>query len=256
MLFLIFLPLSISSFSLSSALLFLYRFSALFLFFAPFTFFPSVHAFFYSPRLYYSIIIHDKKRSEVKGCNHGKKGLTVEPKKANKPEIWTCLSLKYSNLQMNKVKSINHEVKEPRKDLKIQDLELKSVLVIQLSRNRNSTSSSVSARNKFQRQFWLEDGAIVQISVEATVLESERALGVEILTLHVSGGTKMLKEALNVVKDTKIELVGVTVLTSMSNKDLSKLGIARWTKSQVILLAKLAKKIGLNGIVCSAVEAD
>ncbi|VDN00280.1 unnamed protein product, partial [Onchocerca ochengi] len=169
----------------------------------------------------------------MKGYNHGKKDLTVKPKKANKPEIWTCLSLKYSNLQMNKVKSTNHEVKEPRKDLKIQDLELKSVLVIQLGRNRNSTSSSVSARNKFQRQFWLEDGAIVQISVEATVLESERALGVEILTLHVSGGTKMLKEALNVVKDTKIELIGVTVLTSMSNKDLSKLGIARRTKSQV-----------------------
>uniref|UniRef100_A0A8R1TMZ5 Uncharacterized protein n=1 Tax=Onchocerca volvulus TaxID=6282 RepID=A0A8R1TMZ5_ONCVO len=42
----------------------------------------------------------------------------------------------------------------------------------------------------------------------------------------------MLKEVLNVVKDTKIELIGVTVLTSMSNKDLSKLGIARRTKSQ------------------------
>ncbi len=87
-------------------------------------------------------------------------------------------------------------------------------------------------------------------------VEVIKALGVEILTLHVSGGTKMLKEALNVVKDTKIELIGVTVLTSMSNKDLSKLGIARRTKSQVILLAKLAKKIGLHGIVCSAMEAQ
>lgn len=90
----------------------------------------------------------------------------------------------------------------------------------------------------------------------ARTIEVIKVLDVEMLTLHISGGTKMLEEALNVVQGTKIKLIGVTVLTSMSNEDLSGLGVAREAKSQVILLAKLAKKIGLHGIVCSALEAQ
>ena len=80
-------------------------------------------------------------------------------------------------------------------------------------------------------------------------------LDIEMLTLHTNGGMKMLEEALNVVKDTKIKLVGVTVLTSMNNEDLNELGIDREVKSQVILLSKLTKKAGLYGVVCSALEA-
>ncbi|WP_353278974.1 orotidine-5'-phosphate decarboxylase [Wolbachia endosymbiont (group B) of Longitarsus flavicornis] len=90
----------------------------------------------------------------------------------------------------------------------------------------------------------------------ARTVEAIKALDVEMLTLHISGGTKMLKEALSIVQGKKIKLIGVTVLTSMGNEDLSELGVAREAKSQVILLAKLAKKIGLHGIVCSALEAQ
>ncbi len=90
----------------------------------------------------------------------------------------------------------------------------------------------------------------------ARTVEAIKALDVEMLTLHICGGTKMLKEALSVVQGKKIKLIGVTVLTCMINEDLSELGVARETKSQVILLAKLAKKIGLHGIVCSALEAQ
>ncbi|APR98901.1 orotidine-5'-phosphate decarboxylase [Wolbachia endosymbiont of Folsomia candida] len=90
----------------------------------------------------------------------------------------------------------------------------------------------------------------------AKTVEVIKDLSVEMLTLHVNGGAKMLAEALNVVKDTKIKLIGVTVLTSMGNEDLNELGIEREVKSQVILLAKLAKKIGLHGVVCSALEAQ
>ncbi len=90
----------------------------------------------------------------------------------------------------------------------------------------------------------------------AKTVEVIKVLNVEMLTLHISGGTKMLEEALSVVQGTKIKLIGVTVLTSMSNEDLNELGVAREVKSQVILLAKLAKKIGLYGIVCSALEAQ
>ncbi|QJT94959.1 orotidine-5'-phosphate decarboxylase [Wolbachia endosymbiont of Diaphorina citri] len=90
----------------------------------------------------------------------------------------------------------------------------------------------------------------------ARTVEAIKALDVEMLTLHISGGTKMLKEALSIVQGKKIKLIGVTVLTSMGNEDLSELGVAREAKSQVILLAKLAKKIGLHGVVCSALEAQ
>ncbi|WP_254229724.1 orotidine-5'-phosphate decarboxylase [Wolbachia pipientis] len=90
----------------------------------------------------------------------------------------------------------------------------------------------------------------------ARTVEAIKALDVEMLTLHISGGTKMLKEALSIVQGKKIKLIGVTVLTSMGNEDLSELGVAKEAKSQVILLAKLAKKIGLHGVVCSALEAQ
>ncbi|WP_341813710.1 orotidine-5'-phosphate decarboxylase [Wolbachia endosymbiont (group B) of Germaria angustata] len=90
----------------------------------------------------------------------------------------------------------------------------------------------------------------------ARTIEAIKILDVEMLTLHISGGTKMLQEALSIVQGTKIKLIGVTVLTSMSNEDLSELGVAREAKSQVILLAKLAKKIGLHGVICSALEAQ
>lgn len=90
----------------------------------------------------------------------------------------------------------------------------------------------------------------------ARTIEAIKILDVEMLTLHISGGTKMLQEALSIVQGKKIKLIGVTVLTSMINEDLSELGVAREAKSQVILLAKLAKKIGLHGVVCSALEAQ
>lgn len=87
------------------------------------------------------------------------------------------------------------------------------------------------------------------------VIKAEKDLNVEMLTLHVSGGEKMLKEALNMVQGTKIKLIGVTVLTSIDDKDLSTLGIEKEINTQVMLLAKFAKHVGLHGIVCSALEA-
>lgn len=80
-------------------------------------------------------------------------------------------------------------------------------------------------------------------------------LNIAMLTLHITGGVKMLKEALNVVRGTRIKLIGVTVLTSMDNEDLHECGIKKAVTSQVMLLAKLAKQSGLHGIVCSALEA-
>ncbi|MDD9331143.1 MAG: orotidine-5'-phosphate decarboxylase [Wolbachia sp.] len=92
-------------------------------------------------------------------------------------------------------------------------------------------------------------------TVDKTV-EVIKNLNIEMLTLHISGGTEMLRRTLSAVQDTKIKLIGVTMLTSMNNEDLNELGIEREVSSQVMLLAKLAQNVGLHGIVCSALEAQ
>ena len=50
-------------------------------------------------------------------------------------------------------------------------------------------------------------------------------------------------------------LIGVTVLTSMSDADLSELGYSETTQDRVLRLARLASESGLDGVVCSALEA-
>lgn len=87
-------------------------------------------------------------------------------------------------------------------------------------------------------------------------------LGVWMMNLHIQGGTVMMRQALAAVKDEASRLkrkapllIGVTVLTSMAEKDLADLGLRKTLKDQVLYLAKLAQSVGLDGIVASAQEA-
>ena len=83
-------------------------------------------------------------------------------------------------------------------------------------------------------------------------------LGVWMLTIHASGGRDMLNRAREAVDHSanKPLLIGVTVLTSMLNKDLQETGIRSSTETQVMRLAHLASEAGLDGVVCSAMEAE
>lgn len=83
-------------------------------------------------------------------------------------------------------------------------------------------------------------------------------LGVWMLNVHASGGRNMMETAIEALDKTshKPLLIAVTVLTSMSQDDLAELGMTRTVDDQVMLLAKLAKSSGLNGVVCSAKEAN
>jgi|TARA_B110000914_G_C15403360_1_gene418307 orotidine-5'-phosphate decarboxylase len=76
------------------------------------------------------------------------------------------------------------------------------------------------------------------------------------ITVHVSGGLEMLKKVKDSAKkvNKKIKILGVTVLTSFSEKSLKKTGHTRSIKNLVVQQAKLAKLAGLDGIVCSARE--
>ena len=80
---------------------------------------------------------------------------------------------------------------------------------------------------------------------------------IKYITVHISGGYEMLKAIRKKSKkiNKKLKILGVTVLTSFSDKSLKKTGHTKSIKNLVIHQAKLAKSAGLDGIVCSANEA-
>lgn len=83
-------------------------------------------------------------------------------------------------------------------------------------------------------------------------------LGVWMLNVHASGGLEMMQAARQAVQnsETKPLLIAVTVLTSMNQKALNKIGIQTDLATHVLNLAKLTKQAGLDGVVCSALEAS
>tara|TARA_B100000035_G_scaffold301776_1_gene298693 strand:- start:500 stop:1177 length:678 start_codon:yes stop_codon:yes gene_type:complete len=72
------------------------------------------------------------------------------------------------------------------------------------------------------------------------------------LTVHISSGLEALKAAKKVSGSTKI--AGVSVLTSLDNKNLREIGYNKSINNLVIQQTKLAKKANLDAIVCSAHE--
>jgi len=83
-------------------------------------------------------------------------------------------------------------------------------------------------------------------------------LGVWMLNVHASGGLEMMQKAREAVdtSNTKPLLIAVTVLTSMNQEQLNQIGIPGNLASHVLKLATLSKQAGLNGVVCSALEAE
>jgi orotidine-5'-phosphate decarboxylase len=84
-------------------------------------------------------------------------------------------------------------------------------------------------------------------------------LGVWMVNVHASGGSEMMtkaKSALDQFGEQPPLLTAVTVLTSMSESDLQGIGINRTPAEQVIHLASLTQRCGLDGVVCSAWEAE
>ncbi len=78
----------------------------------------------------------------------------------------------------------------------------------------------------------------------------------EFTTLHISGGSEMIKECINVkeTNQSKTNLIGVTVLTSFDEDGMREVGIYNSIDDQVLNLVKLANENNLDGIVCSPQE--
>ncbi|ADT87546.1 orotidine-5'-phosphate decarboxylase [Vibrio furnissii] len=83
-------------------------------------------------------------------------------------------------------------------------------------------------------------------------------LGVWMVNVHASGGERMMaasREILEPYGNDRPLLIGVTVLTSMEQRDLASIGLDVAPQQQVMRLATLTKNSGLDGVVCSAQEA-
>lgn len=93
----------------------------------------------------------------------------------------------------------------------------------------------------------------------AKAVTAAAELGVWMVNVHASGGLEMMskaKQALESYGEKAPLLIAVTVLTSMDQAQLSRLGIDKTPQEQVVYLAKLAKEANLDGVVCSAQEAE
>jgi orotidine-5'-phosphate decarboxylase len=83
-------------------------------------------------------------------------------------------------------------------------------------------------------------------------------LGVWMLNVHASGGEAMMRAARDAVAAVARPplLIGVTILTSLGDADLRKVGFSGSAEENVVRLARLTRASGLDGVVCSAREAQ
>jgi orotidine-5'-phosphate decarboxylase len=93
----------------------------------------------------------------------------------------------------------------------------------------------------------------------AQAVAAAAALGVDLLTLHASGGTAMLRAAREAVPPGEgPRLLGVTLLTSFSAADVEEVWDKelRSLREEVARLAAIAAEAGLDGVIASAMEAE
>lgn len=95
-------------------------------------------------------------------------------------------------------------------------------------------------------------------STVARIAEEATKLGVTMYNLHALGGLEMMQAALFATKSAAERLgvptpivLAVTILTSMDRNDLSHIGIPYPIEDEVLRLALLAKRAGLDGVVAS-----
>lgn len=93
----------------------------------------------------------------------------------------------------------------------------------------------------------------------AMAVKAAAEMGVWMVNVHCSGGLKMMaacREVLEQHSGNRPLLIGVTVLTSMEQEDLAGIGLDIAPQEQVLRLARLAEEAKLDGLVCSAQEAQ
>ena len=93
--------------------------------------------------------------------------------------------------------------------------------------------------------------------IKNTLVESIKSLknlNVNYATVHLLNGLDALKAANQAAQEINLKLLGVSVLTSFSNKDLESLGFNSKVEDQVQRLTKIAREANLHGVICSPLE--
>ena len=85
-------------------------------------------------------------------------------------------------------------------------------------------------------------------------VRSAVALGVEMTTIHLAGGPSMVAESVKAAEGAGTLVLGVTVLTSLSDADLNQIGVPHSAAQQVMQLAAMGVASGLRGVVASPLE--
>ena len=86
-------------------------------------------------------------------------------------------------------------------------------------------------------------------------VEGAQSLGVEMMTIHLSGGREMIAAAVQ-ARAPEMLLLGVTILTSVNDATLREVGVESPLEKQVMRLAKLGVDAGIGGLVASAHEVQ
>jgi orotidine-5'-phosphate decarboxylase len=88
----------------------------------------------------------------------------------------------------------------------------------------------------------------------ARAVESASQLGVDMLTIHLSGGAEMMRAAVG-ARSSNMSILGVTVLTSATQETLDEIGIAEKIDNHILRLGRLGVSAGIDGLVASPFEA-
>ena len=108
--------------------------------------------------------------------------------------------------------------------------------------------------SKFKKPIFY-DGKFFDI--KNTLVESIKSLknlNIKYATVHLLNGIDSLKAANKAAKEIKLNLLGVSVLTSFSDEDLKNLGFNDKVENQVKRLIKIAIDANLYGVICSPLE--
>ena len=92
----------------------------------------------------------------------------------------------------------------------------------------------------------------------AKAVQSVGELPIQMLTIHTCGGEEMMERALKAQEQVspQLQLLGMTVLTSMDAAGLRLQGINQSPVDRVMELASQAKQAGMSGLVCSTLEVE
>ena len=107
--------------------------------------------------------------------------------------------------------------------------------------------------NKFGFEIFLDLKLHDIPNTVSKALQNILKLNIWMTNIHLSGGREMIEASVNKIKEFNNEtlLVGVTVLTSLDDKNIEEIGFYRNTEESTLVLAKLGKEIGIDGVVAS-----